>query len=119
MRRKVTIAERLASRPGPRSRAASKAIAQSYQAVDPQITPELNRELTVSAPSRRGAPKGNKNRLVHGKFTAKRQTFMAKVRTFVRESNWLVRQVWVARSTTKSGRRLPMRTRHIVERIDG
>jgi len=117
MRRKVTIAERLARRPGPRSRAASKAITQSHQAVDPQITPELNRELTVSAPSRRGAPKGNKNRLVRGKFTAKRQTFMAKVRTFVRESNWLVRQVWTARPMTKSGRRLPMRTRHIVERI--
>jgi len=119
MRKKLTTDERLARRLGPRSRAASKAIAQSHQAVDPQITPALNRELRVSPPPRRGAPKGNKNRLVHGKFTAKRQTFMAKVRTFVRESNWLVRQVWVARSTTKSGRRMPLVTRHIVERIDG
>lgn len=117
MRRKVTIAERLARRPGPRSARASKAIAQSHQPVDPKITPELNRELRVSPPPRRGAPKGNKNRLVHGKFTAKRRAFLAKIRAFVRESNWLVRQVWSARPMTKGGRRLPILTRHIVERI--
>lgn len=117
MKRKVTIAERLARRPGPRSPRASKAIAQSHQRVDPQITLELNRDLRVSPPPRRGAPKGNKNRLVHGKFTGKRQAFLAKIRTFVRESNWLVRQVWSARPMANSGRRLPTPTRHIVERI--
>jgi hypothetical protein len=90
---------------------------QPLQAVDPQIIPELNRELRVSPPTRRGAPKGNKNRLVHGRFTAKRRVFLAKVRVFVRESNWLVRQVWAARPTTKSGRRVPIPTRHIVERV--
>lgn len=115
----MSIAERLARRPGPRSRVASKAITQSRQAVDPQIAPELNRELRVSPSTRRGAPKGNKNRLVHGRFTAKRRVFLARVRAFVRESNWLVRQVWAARPARKSGRRMPIFSRHIVERIGG
>ena len=116
MRRKTTIAERLARRPGPRSRAASEAIAKLHQVVDPQITPGLNRELSVSPPTRRGAPKGNQNRLVHGKFTAKRRAFMAQVRAHVRESNWLVRQVRATLPAGPSGRRAWPVT-YITERI--
>jgi len=115
MQRKVTIAERLARRPGRRKPGASKAITAPHQAVDPHIAGGLNRELSVSLPNRGGAPKGNQNRLVHGKFTAKRRAFMAKVRAHVRESNWIVRQVWAARPTTRSGRRVPPPTVHIVE----
>jgi len=77
----------------------------------------LNRELSVSPPCKGGAPKGNQNRLVHGKFTAKRRAFLAKVRAHVRSSNWIVRQLWAARPTTKSGRRMPPPSIHIVERI--
>ncbi|MBL6938033.1 MAG: hypothetical protein ISS15_15895 [Alphaproteobacteria bacterium] len=115
----MSIAERLARRRGPRSRVASKAITQSRQAVDPQIAPELNRELRVSPSTRRGAPKGNKNRLVHGRFTAKRLAFYAEVRAHVRHGNWLVRQVRETLPQSKSGRRSwPFRRRHIVDRID-
>jgi hypothetical protein len=116
VRKKMTVAERLARRPGPRKRAASTAIPKLSQAVDPQIGGELNRGLTVSPPARRGAPRGNQNRLVHGKYSAKRRAFMAVVRAHIRSSNWLVRQVWAARPVTKSGRRVPP-TVHLVERI--
>jgi hypothetical protein len=116
VRKKMTIAERLARRPGPRSRASSEMIAQPYQAVDPQIG-ELNRELTVyPLPTRLGAPKGNRNRLVHGRFTAKRLAFLAQVRTHTRYGNWLVRQARALMPATQSGRRgYPIR--YVTERI--
>jgi hypothetical protein len=116
LRKKISIAERLARRPGPRNRAASEEIAQPDQALTPKIG-ELNRELTVyPLPARRGAPKGNQNRLVHGRFTAKRLAFMAQVRTHTRYGNWLVRQARALMPATQSGRRAHP-VRYITERI--
>lgn len=117
MRKKISAAERLARRPGPKSTKESKAIRQSRQSLNPQFGGELNRELRDSPSPRRGAPPGNQNRLVHGKYARKRQAFMAEVRQHVRHGNWLIRQMLELVPVTQSGRRTSYPQVHIVERI--
>ena len=95
---------------------ASKAFSEAPQPVDPQIA-ELNRELMDSPPPRRGAPLGNQNRWLHGKFTAERRAFMAEVRAHVRHGNWLARQFRALEPVTITGRRASYRGIQIVERI--
>jgi hypothetical protein len=58
--------------------------------------PELNSKFSHPPPApelppgKRGAPPGNKNRLVHGKFTGEMFAFRAEIRTYLRASRRLV-----------------------------
>ena len=117
LRKKISAAERLARRPGPKPTNRSKAICQLEQSLNPKFRGELNRELRDSPSPRRGAPPGNQNRLIHGKYTRKRRGFMAEVRQHVRHGNWLVRQALKLLPVTQSGRRTSYPHVHIVERI--
>jgi hypothetical protein len=87
LRKKMSAAERLARRPGPSRTGVSKPIRKSSEPLNPRIGMELNAKKSKS---RRGAPKGNRNALKHGRFTREHQAFLSESRTLSRQTRGLL-----------------------------
>ncbi len=55
-------------------------------------------------PNRGGAPRGNQNRLVHGRYTRQMVEFRARVRAHIRECRALIAEMKVPRDRQKAAR---------------